>query len=96
MNFGDGQRRNGADGVVNSDRGVAVGAWIDDDAGGLVASFLDPVDEVALMVRLAEIDLEPKGRTCLLAIVGDGGKRLAAIDPRLALAKRFEVGAVED
>src|ERR687898_1327952 len=96
MNFGDGQWRDGADGVVNGDRGVAVGARIDDDADSLVGGFLYPVDEVALMVRLTEIDLEPKCRTCLLAIVCDRGKRLAAIDARLALAERVEVGTVQD
>src|SRR5882672_6795552 len=92
MDFGDGQRRDGADGVVNGDRGVAVGPRIDDDGGSLVTGFLDPVDEIALMVRLAEIDLKPECRAGLPAIVGNRGKRLAAIDARLALAERVEIG----
>lgn len=81
MDFSDRQRRDSADGVVNGNRGMAIGAWIDDDARGLVSGFLNPVNEVALMVRLAEIDLESKLGTCFLAVVGDSGKRLAAIDP---------------
>src|SRR5438045_9183664 len=96
VNFRDRQRRDRTDGVMDRYRGVAVGAWIDDDAGGLVARFLDPVDKIALVVRLAEIDLESKRRAGLLAVVGDRSKRLAAIDARLALAERVEIGTVQD
>ena len=96
MHFDDRQRRNRAHRVVDGDRGVGVGAGIDDDAGGLLAGFLDPVDEIALVVGLAEIDLQPEPRAGLLAVGLDVGQRLAAIDARLALAEHIEVGTVQD
>ena len=82
MHLGDGERRDRAHRVVDGDRGVAVGAGIDDDAGRLLAGLLDPVDEVALMVRLPEIDRKPEPGAGLLAIGLDVGERLAAIDSR--------------
>src|SRR5262245_3477494 len=44
----------GADGVVQRDRRVAIGARIEADRVGLVVGFLDPVDEHALVVALAK------------------------------------------
>src|SRR5262245_17886207 len=49
-------------GVQQRDRGVAVGAGIDDDAGRAIARFLDPGDELTLQVRLPEIDREAELR----------------------------------
>src|SRR5687767_12491877 len=44
------------DGITERDRGVGVGAGIDDDAGSLRSRLVDPVDQMSLMVRLAEGD----------------------------------------
>ena len=78
----------GADRVVDGDRGVGVGPGIDDDARGLVAGLVDPVDQIAFMVGLAEIDGKPELFAGGPAVIFDVGERLAAIDPRLALAQR--------
>ena len=48
----------GADGIVKGDRGVAVSPWINDDSALRAGRFLDPVDEHAFLVALAEIDRE--------------------------------------
>ena len=42
--------------VEDGDRGVGVGAGVEDDAVGLLARLLDPVDQLALRVGLAEVD----------------------------------------
>ena len=65
-------------------------------AGRLVAGLLDPVDQLALVVGLAEVDLEPERLAGLPAVLLDVVERLAAIDPGLALAEHIEVGTVED
>src|SRR5262249_56511374 len=52
--------RDRSDRVANGDRGVGIGAGIDDDPGGLAgAGLMDQVDDLALVVRLAEFELEP-------------------------------------
>ncbi len=40
--------------IIERDRGVAVGGGVDDDAAAASARFLDPVDQFALVVGLAE------------------------------------------
>ena len=67
MNVGDvqlDQQHAGAlDRVVQRDRGVGVGAGVEDDAGERArgvraAGLVDPVDELALVVRLPEVEDE--------------------------------------
>ena len=60
----DHRQADGADGVVEGDRGVAVGAGIEHDAARRAGRLLDPVDQHALVVALAEIDgkAEPLAR----------------------------------
>jgi len=61
MNIGDvhlnGRHADGKDGVEYGNRRVGVGGRVEDDAGGLAAPrFLDPFDDLALPVRLPELD----------------------------------------
>src|SRR5689334_7973128 len=42
--------------VEDSDRSVCVGAGVEDNAVGILTSLLDPVDQLAFVVGLAEID----------------------------------------
>ena len=85
----------GADGIMKRDGRVGIGTGVDGDAGSGVAGFVNPVDQIAFVVRLAEID----GKTQLLAFSlaqhFDIGERLAAIDTGLALAEGVKIGAVE-
>ena len=64
----------GAQRVEQGDRGVAVGARIDDDALGLPPRLLDPVDQLALLVGLPEIGLEAQRPRRLPAIRLDFGE----------------------
>src|SRR5262249_41602478 len=85
------------DRVANGDRGVGVGAGIDDDAGGLVGGGLvDQVDELALVVRLAEFELEPVARGGVAAELLHVLEGRTAVGLWLARAEEIEVGAVED
>src|SRR5581483_1302879 len=83
--------------VVNGDRRVRIAAAIDDEAGRLLrAGFVDPIDQLAFAVGLAEFD----GQAVLLR--GFPAERLdvlqrgAAVFLRLPVAEQIEVGAVED
>ena len=63
---------------------------------GLLARLLDPADDLAFVVRLAEHDF----KTELLGVLGHGllnvGKCLPAIDFGLAAPNQIEVGPVKD
>ena len=96
MDFRDGQRRNRADGVVDGDRGVGIGTGIDDDSGALAARLLNPVDQLAFVVGLPENDFQTVRFGALFDRILDIGKRLPAIDFRLAAANQIEVRPVED
>src|SRR5689334_6730535 len=96
MHLGDRQWRDRANGVVDGDRGVAVGAGVDDDAGGLLSGLVYPVDQDTFMVRLAEVDLYPKFFAGVPAVLSDGIELRRAIDPLLALAEHVEIGTIED
>src|SRR5918994_5648481 len=95
MHFGDRQRRDRADRVMYGDRGVGIGASIDDYAGRLLCGLLDPVDQIAFMIGLAKNDLQPQCRTGLPAVLLDASQRRSAIDAGFPLPERVEVGTVQ-
>src|SRR6516225_7252978 len=82
--------------VEKSDRGVAVGAGIDHDAGKAGARFLYPVDQLTFMIALPAIGLQPQLAGMSAAGCLDIRQRVMAIDLRLAGSQQIEVGAVED
>ncbi len=51
----DGRNLGGRDGVAQRDRGVGVGAGVDDETGDGAAGALNPVDEDALVIGLAHL-----------------------------------------
>ena len=55
----DDRRVDRADGVVKGDRGVRVGAGVQNDSRR-VGRLVQPVDQLALVVRLAEDDVEAR------------------------------------
>ena len=81
-------------GVEQGHRGVTVAGGVDDERRGLFAGFLDPVDQLALVIGLAEHHGRAVGDP--FAQGADVIQRLAAIDVRLAHPKQVEVGAVQD
>jgi hypothetical protein len=64
VNFHRGQPY-GSNGIPQSDAGVGVGARVDEDAGVLLASPVNGIDQHPLMVRLQDLQLCPKN-FCLL------------------------------
>ena len=80
--------------VEDRDRGEGEAGRVDDDAGALVDRLVDPVDDLALAVRLVEANGRVAGR--LAAHRLDLGERRRAVDLRLALAEPVQVRAVED
>ena len=81
---------------MDRDRGVGEAGRIDHDAGGLLgAGLLNPVDDLALVVRLPELDREAVRGRGLAAELLDVLERGAAVDLRLARAEQVEVRAVE-
>ncbi len=82
--------------VVDRDRSMGVGAGVKHDAGGFIARLLDPVDEDALTIVLAEIDLEAEGLRPVGAQLLDVGEGAGAVQRRLALAEQVQVRPFED
>src|SRR5579875_233341 len=83
-------------GVENRDRGGGVAGGIDDDAVGVLARLLDPLDELAFLIRLPEIDRETEHRAALHARLLDIGERVAAIGFGLAHAEEVEIRTVKN
>src|SRR5262249_48819856 len=77
-------------------RGVGVGARIEDHASRLLTRLVQPVDEDALVVGLPERDRKPVAlgnRTAQLLHVGEAA---ATVDLGLTLAQQVEGGALEN
>ena len=81
--------------IAQRDRGVGEAGGVDDDAVGVVARLVDPLDELALVVALAELDRDVELGRALLARDLDVAERLATVDLRLAHAEHVEVGPVQ-
>src|SRR5690348_6141052 len=80
---------------MQRDGGVGIGAGVDDDARCLLRRFLDPADQLALMVGLAEIDRQAQRLGALVAGLLDIAQRAAAVDRRLPAAQHVQVWPVE-
>src|SRR3954454_1494891 len=95
MNIGkmDLDRRSGAagDGIAQSDRGVGVGAGIDDDARALRSRLLDPVDQLSFVVGLEERDRNSQGLSLVAHELLDVRQRGAAVNLRLSAAEHIDV-----
>ena len=93
----DHRHRDRRNGVADRDRGVRVAAGIEHHAGGFLgAGLVDPVDQLALMVRLPEFERERVALCRLATQALEVGQRRAPIGLRLAGAEQIEIRAVED
>src|SRR5262249_29881825 len=92
----DDRQLGGGKRVHERDRGVRVGAGIEDDAVGGLPRLVDPIDKLALVVRLPAVELEAQLGGTLEAGLLDVGERLPAVDLRLAQAQEIEIGSIED
>ena len=73
---------------------MAVAGRVDDEGRGLFAGLLDPVDQFALMVGLAEHDLRSSGGGFAAGL--DVGQGLATIDLGFPDSQQVEIGTVQD
>lgn len=86
----------GLDRVHNGDRGMRIGARVQDDPLRGGAGLLDPVDQIALVVGLPQLDFEAKTSGDGAGPGLDVAKRRRAIDRRLPQAEQVQVRSVED
>src|SRR4029453_6348288 len=96
MDLDDGQL-DGGDRVAERDRVVRERAGVEDDAvEALALRRLEPVDELALEIRLAALD----GAAAAPGVLADHsvalGERHLPVDPRLAGAEEVQIRPVQD
>ena len=82
--------------VENGDRRVRKCRRINHDAGGSLARFVNPVDDLVFAIALAEFDIELQLRGNFPAIVLDIPERIVTLDVRLALPQQIEIRAIEN
>src|SRR5665647_2322761 len=83
--------------IENGDRRRGIAGGIEHDAGRLFGMrFLDPVDQLAFLVRLPEYHLEAEALGGGAAQLFNVGERGAAVFFRLARAEHVQIGSVED
>ncbi len=83
MNF-DNRQRECTQSIQDRDGSVRVRARIENKRGCRLPRFLNPADQFALVIRLAEIDLKTRNRGLLAQALLYGGQSLTAINLRLA------------
>lgn len=89
--------RRGELGACVADRhgGVGPGGGVEHDRVPVVGGLVQPLEELALVVGLPEVDLQAQFLAGGDAQVGEVGERLGAVDRGLPLAEPVEVGAVQ-
>src|SRR6185503_1077567 len=83
-------------GVEQRDRGVRIGAGIENDALRLVACLLHPRDKLALAVGLAEVDAQRYGLGARFGLAAHVIERIRPVYGGLAQSQHVQVGSVED
>src|SRR5438045_475901 len=94
VNF-DGGDSGGGNGITQRNTGMGVGRSVENDDVELVFCLLNPGDEFACEIGLAEVDVG-SGFSGTLADLGfDIGQGGPSVQLRLALAEEVQVGAIE-
>ena len=75
---------------------MGISARIDHDSAGVFARLLDLIDDLALVVRLGEDNVEVMARGLSGAERFDIFERVGAVNLRLAFAQKVQVGTVQD
>src|SRR5471032_1170269 len=81
--------------VANRYRGVGPGCRVNHDASATGAGAVDPVEQFAFVVSLAEFDFQPEFFRASPTQGGDVGQGFMAVGGGLAGAEQVEIGAVE-
>src|SRR5579871_6093401 len=74
---------------------MAVAAWIDHDARSVAARILNPDDQFAFVIALAELDRQAQLAAMASARLFDIGERIGPVDFGFARAEQIEVRTVE-
>ena len=82
--------------VEQRHRGMGERGRVDDHAGMRRSRILDPGNQLALDIRLLEIDVELKGFRVRAAPYFDVRQCVGAVDSRFANAEHIQVRSVED
>jgi hypothetical protein len=72
------------------------GGGVDNDSSCDLSRLMDPVDEFVFAVRLVKSQFKSEVSGHLAASGFDVSKRFVAVNVRLALAEKIEVGTIED
>jgi hypothetical protein len=83
-------------GIPQCDARMRESAGIDQDAVGVADGLLDPIDELALMVRLDGLDFDTEVLGHRREIGIDIGQGLGPIDLGLAFSEQIQIGTVDD
>lgn len=92
----DGGEAHGGDGVTEGDASMGVSGGIDHDDVELFGGLLDPSDEFAFDIALAEIDFDAEFLGAAGYFLFDFAEGGAAIDTGFSEAEHVQVGAVEE
>ena len=84
------------DRVTDRDAGVSVGGGVEEDDVPRAGRLLDPGDQVAFMIGLAELQNVAVPGGCLAELAFDFGEALIAVNRRFATSEEIQIGAVEN
>src|SRR5450432_1318686 len=82
--------------VEQRDRRERISGGIDDDSDRMLASLMNPIDQLSFVIGLAKNEVQSESRTSggtTLLDLGEGG---AAVKVRFARSQQIEVGTVEN
>ena len=92
----DHRQLGGVQRVEDRHRGMRQRAGIEDDAVGQLARLLDPIDQLPLVVRLAELDRQIERVAPRDAALFEIGQRVVPVGRRLAHPEQVQIGAVQN
>jgi hypothetical protein len=90
----DGRNTDRRDGIAEGDAGMSVGGCVQDDDVKLTFGLLNPSDEFALAIGLAEVDCGVQGVGATADPSFDVGEGSLAINGGFAMAEEVEVRSV--
>ena len=95
MDF-DGWNPDTGDGIAERDAGVSIGSRVQDDDIEFTFRLLNPGDQLAFEVGLAELDFRAQLGGAFADLGLDLGQGSIPVELRLPLTEQVEIGAVEE